>query len=83
MSQSQIRRWWVAFIIASNAAFMGYLVFYQNPAGLVLGLPETWVVLVALMTVVFFSNSVFAWYYLQKPDIREVFGATPQEGGDI
>jgi hypothetical protein len=82
MDQSQLRRWWLAFIVVSNAVFIGYLVYYQNPGGLILGLFETWIVLLTLMIAVFFTNSLFAWYYLQKPDLREVFGGTPQNGSD-
>lgn len=81
MRQSEIRRVWLVFIVVSNAALIGYLQYYQNPGGIVFGLPETWVALFVLMVSVFLVNTVFAWYYLDKPDIREVFGGAPQDGG--
>lgn len=83
MNQQDIRRTWIVFIIISNAVFLGYLVYYQNPGGLLLGLPETWVVLFVLMVGVFVTNSVFAWYYLDKPDIGQVFGGSPKQEGDL
>lgn len=82
MSQATIRRTWIIFIIISNAIFLGYLQYYQNPGGLVFGLPETWVVLFGIMLAVFITNSVFAWYYLDKPDIRQVFGGSAGRGGE-
>lgn len=82
MKQSKIRRWWIAFILVSNAVFLGYLMYYQSPGGLVFGLPETWVVLILIMTAVFLINSTFAWYYLDKPDIGQVFGRASRQGGD-
>jgi hypothetical protein len=81
MEQSQIRRRWIVFILISNASFLGYLYYYQSPGGLIMGLPVTWVVLLGIMLVVFAINSTFAWYYLEKPNLREVFGAAGQ-GGD-
>jgi hypothetical protein len=82
MRQSKIRRAWIAFIVVSNLVFLGYLQYYQGGGGIVLGLPETWVALFAIMLTVFTVNSTFAWYYLGKPDVREVFGGTPgQRGG--
>jgi len=72
----------MGFIVVSNAVFLGYLIFYQSPGGLIFGLPETWVVLILIMLVVFLINSTFAWYYLDKPDISQVFGSTPRQGGD-
>jgi hypothetical protein len=81
MKQSEIRRAWLAFIVVSNLAFVGYLQYYQSPGGIVLGLPETWVALFAIMFTVFAVNSTFAWYYLGKPDIRQVFGGSPDQRG--
>jgi hypothetical protein len=82
MQQSRIRRWWVVFILLSNAVFLGYLYYFQSPGGLVGGLPVTWVVLLGIMIVVFSVNSTFAWYYLEKPNLREVFGGAPKKEGD-
>jgi hypothetical protein len=82
MEQSQIRRRWIVFILISNASFLGYLYYYQSPGGLIMGLPVTWVVLLGIMLVVFAINSTFAWYYLEKPNLREVFGGAADQGSD-
>lgn len=83
MNQSTIRKAWIAFIFVSNAVFLGYLQYYQNPGGLVFGLPETWVVLFGIMLGVFATNSVIAWYYLDKPNVRQVFGGGAGPGGEV
>jgi hypothetical protein len=83
MKQSEIRRWWVGFILVSNATFVGYLYYFQSPGGVSFGLPVTWLVLLGMMITVFGINSTFAWYYLQKPNLREVFGGATDQGGDL
>lgn len=79
-----IGRWWLGFVVLSNLALVGYLYYYQRPTGTVAGLPEPYVVLIALMAVVVGTNSVMAWLYMGKPDLREVFTQpepTDVEGG--
>lgn len=83
MSQKTIRRVWMAFIAISNAVFLGYLFYYQNPGGVVAGVPESWLVLMLIMAGTFVTNTVFAWYYLGKPDVRDVFGGTRKQREDV
>lgn len=71
--KASIGRWWMGFVLASNFVLVGYLYYYQQPTGLIAGLPEPYVVLIAFMTLVVSTNSLLAWLYLGKPDLREVF----------
>ncbi len=71
--KSNIGRWWVGFTVLTNLGLIGYLYYYQQPTGTIAGLPEAFVVLMAFLTFVVTSNSVLAWLYLGKPDLREVF----------
>ncbi|MFC7256698.1 hypothetical protein ACFR97_13260 [Haloplanus litoreus] len=67
----------------SNATFLGYLYYFQSPGAVAFGLPVTWLVLLGIMLAVFGINSTFAWYYLKKPNLREVFGGAADQGGDL
>lgn len=64
---------WIVFILISNITLLGHLHYYQTPAGTLAGLPEVWVTLFLLLGITFVVNSVFAWLYLGKPDLRQVF----------
>lgn len=70
---NSLRRKWIGFVILSNIGLLGHLYYYQTPAGLLFGLPEAWVALFLLLAITVVVNSTFAWFYLGKPDLREVF----------
>ena len=73
---------WLGFVFLTNVGLVAYLQTYQNAADrFVFGLPESFVVLVLFVFAVTGANAAFAWYYLGKPDIRQVFGGSPDQGG--
>ncbi|TYT62115.1 hypothetical protein [Natrialba swarupiae] len=71
--KATIGRGWVGFAVLTNLGLIGYLYYYQQPTGTVVGLPEPFVVLIAFLTLVVAANSIIGWLYLGKPDLREVF----------
>ncbi|MEY7848700.1 hypothetical protein AB7C87_05795 [Natrarchaeobius sp. A-rgal3] len=71
--KATIGRGWVGFTVLTNLILIGYLYYYQQPTGTIVGLPEPFVVLIALLTFIVAANSVLAWLYLGKPDLREIF----------
>jgi len=76
---------WLGFVFLTNVGLVAYLQTYQNAAGRFLfGLPEAFVVLVLFVFVVTGANAAFAWYYLGKPNVSDVFNpdgrANPDDG---
>lgn len=65
---------WLVFVLLTNVGLVLYLQSYTNAADqFIFGLPEAFVVLVLFVFGVTGANAAFAWYYLGKPDITDVF----------
>lgn len=70
---------WLAWVAVTNVGLVVYLQSYQQAIDrFVFGLPEAFVVLVAFVFVVTGTNASFAWYYLGKPDVGDVFRPEPK-----
>lgn len=65
---------WLTFVLLTNTGLIIYLQSYTDAADrFMFGLPEAFVVLVVFVFSVTGANAAFAWYYLGKPDITDVF----------
>lgn len=70
---------WLIFVLLTNVGLIIYLQSYTDAADqFIYGLPEAFVVLVVFVFGVTGANAAFAWYYLGKPDISDVF--KPESG---
>lgn len=70
---------WLVFVLLTNVGLIVYLQSYTDAADqFIFGLPEAFVVLVVFVFGVTGANTAFAWYYLGKPDITDVF--KPESG---
>lgn len=75
---------WLGFSLLTNVGLIVYLQTYTGVAGgFIFGLPEAFVVLVAFVFAVTGANSAFAWYYLGKPDVSDVFGGSRADQPDV
>jgi hypothetical protein len=71
--------WWTWTAIL-NVIFIAYLLIYTGGGGEMqfIGiLPEAFVVLIGIVGLAFVSHSVFAWWYLGKPSLSEIY--TPEK----
>lgn len=71
--------WWTWTGIL-NLIFIAYLLMYSGGGGegqFVGILPAAFVVLIGIIGLAMVSHSVFAWYYLGKPDLSEIY--TPEK----
>lgn len=74
---------WLTFVLFTNIGLVAYLQTYSEAAGrFVFGLPEAFVVLVVFVFAVTGANAVFAWYYLGKPKISDVFNPDTKTKAD-
>lgn len=71
--------WWT-WTAVLNVVFIGYLLVYSEGGGegqFIGGLPEAFVALSVIVGLAVVSHSAFAWYYLGKPDLSEIY--TPEK----
>jgi hypothetical protein len=71
--------WWTWTAIL-NVLFIGYLITYTGGGGegqFIGNLPEAFVVLSIIVGLAFVTHSMFAWYYLGKPDLSQLY--TPEK----
>ncbi|QCC49075.1 hypothetical protein [Halobellus limi] len=79
LAKSIRTRIWIGVSLLFNAFLVGYVYTYTNGGGtgrFVAGLPEAFVVFVVFVFGVTAFNTAYAWYFLGKPPVSELF--TPE-----
>ena len=86
IEENRYTKSWILFIVCTHIVFIGQLYYYSGSGGFIWIFPSAFVLFSLLGIITLVGNSWFAWQYLGKPDLSEIFERGPEEeplDGDV